>query len=173
MILGQSNDKAKIEFWRMECFALPEALSGSRFIRTEIRQLLADAEEAQKALYSACCSFASDLVGRGDRKPVGKDIKGFVGQMSVNSWYWSAMESHFHEILHEYTLERDPADIRCQWLKSVRDTLQAAWERHRASVSMGDAWAIRALVRAEERVHRKLMELKDEIQKYEPQKEDA
>jgi CRISPR system Cascade subunit CasA len=38
---------------------------------------------------------------------------------------------------------------------------------------MGDAWAIRALVKAEGPVRRKLRELKDEIMKLEPQKEGA
>lgn len=173
MVLGQSNDKAKIEFWRMERFALPEALSQNPSIRTEIRQLLADAEEAQKSLWLACRSFARDSLCRGDREPAGKDIKGFVAQMPVNSWYWSTMESHFHEILRECTPERDSEDIRCQWLKSVRDTLRAAWEQHRASVSMGDAWAIRALARAEGPVHRRLRDLADEIQKCESREEDA
>jgi CRISPR system Cascade subunit CasA len=38
---------------------------------------------------------------------------------------------------------------------------------------MGDAWAIRALVKAEGPVQRKLKELKEEILKLEPQQEDA
>ena len=38
---------------------------------------------------------------------------------------------------------------------------------------MGDAWAIRALVKAEGPVRRKLKELNDEIAKLEPQKEVA
>jgi CRISPR system Cascade subunit CasA len=38
---------------------------------------------------------------------------------------------------------------------------------------MGDAWAIRALVKAEGPVRRKLNELKEEILKLEPQQEDA
>ena len=173
MVLGQANNKAKIEYWRMERFALPEALVGDRFIRTEIRQLLTDAEDAQKSLWSACRSFARDLLSRGERPPDGKDIRGFMEQMPVISWYWSTLESRFHEILREYTLDRDSEDIRCQWLKSVRDTLLKAWEQHRASVSTGDAWAIRALVKAEGPVLRKLKELNDEIQKLEPQKEDA
>jgi CRISPR system Cascade subunit CasA len=90
-----------------------------------------------------------------------------VEQMPVNSWYWSTLESRFHEILREYTLERDSEDIRCLWLKSVRDTLRAAWVQHGASVSTGDAWAIRALVKAEGPVQAKLKELNDEIQKLE------
>ncbi|MDP2760876.1 MAG: type I-E CRISPR-associated protein Cse1/CasA [Sideroxyarcus sp.] len=173
MILGQANNKAKIEYWRMERFALPDALTGDRFIRVEIRQLLKDSEDAQKSLWSACSSFARDLLSRGDRNPDGKDIKKFVTQMSAIPWYWSTLESSFHEILREYTLERDSEDIRCQWLKSVRNTLRSAWAQHSASVSTGDAWAIRALVKAEGPVLRKLKELNYEILKLEPQKEEA
>jgi CRISPR system Cascade subunit CasA len=172
IVLGQATDKAKIKYWRMERFALPEALSGDRMIRTEIGQLLKDAEDAQKSLWLACRSFARDLLSRSERDPAGKDIKGFVEQMPVNPWYWSTLESRFHEMLREYTLDRDSEDIRCQWLKSVRYTLQTAWGQHSASVAIGDAWAIRALVRAEGPLRRKLRELYDEITKLEPQKEE-
>ena len=163
---------ANVDFWRMERFALPEALSGDRFIRTEIRQLLTDAEDAQKSLWLTCRSFARDLLSRGERVPAGADISRFVEQMPVNPWYWSTLESRFHEILHEYTLDRDSEDIRCLWLKSVRDTLKAAWEQHGASVCTGDAWAIRALVKSEKPVKDKLRELTAEIKKLEPEKEE-
>lgn len=173
VVLGQANDKAKIRFWRMERFALPEALAGDRFIRTEIRQLLKDAEEAQKALWLSGRSFARALLSRGEREPDGKDIKGFVEQLPAGSWYWSTLESRFHEILGEYSLDRDPDDIRCHWVRSVRDTLRTAWEHQRASVSTGDAWAIRAIVKAEGPVLRKLKELSDEIMKLEQKKEES
>lgn len=172
MVLGQANDKAKIRYWRMERFALPEAMLGDRFIRAEIRELLARAEEAQRSLWAACCSFARDLMSRGNRKPAGKDVNRFVEHMSVSPWYWSVLESRFHETLREFSLHRDSEDIRWQWLKSVRDTLATAWEQHGASVSTGDAWAIRALVKAEWPVLRRLRELDDEISKLEPE-EDA
>ena len=175
LVLGLRYDppNANVDFWRMERFALPDALAGEHSVRVEIKKLLTEAEDAQKSLWTACSSFARDLLSRGDRKPDDKDIKGFVKQISANSWYWSILESRFHEILREYTLERDSEDIRCQWLKSVRDTLATAWDKHRASVSMGDAWAIRALVKAEGPVLRKRKELNDEIFKLEPQKEDT
>lgn len=173
MVLGQANNKAKIEYWRMERFALPEALAGTRSVRTEIRQLLKDAEDAQKSLWLACRSFAQGLLSRGGAAPSKGDVSNFIEQMSAISWYWSTLESRFHEILGGYTLERDPDDIRCQWMKLVRDALKKAWELHRASVSMGDAWAIRALVKAEGSVLRKLKELNDEILKLEPQEESA
>jgi CRISPR system Cascade subunit CasA len=162
---------ANMDFWRMERFTLPEALAGDRFIRTEIKRLLTDAEETQKSLWLACRSFARDHLSRGEREPDKKDIRGFVRQMPVNSRYWSTLESHFNEILREYTLERDSEDIRWEWLKSVRDALRTAWDQHSASVSMGDAWAIRALVKAEVPVLRKLKELNDEILKLESRKE--
>ncbi|MFA5862099.1 MAG: type I-E CRISPR-associated protein Cse1/CasA [Candidatus Thermoplasmatota archaeon] len=173
MALGQANNKAKIESWRMEQFALPDALRGDRFVRVEIKQLLSDAEDAQKSLWLACRSFARNLLSRGDREPHDSDIKGFVEQMSASSWYWSTLESRFHEILREYTFNRNSDDIRCLWLKFVRDALKIAWEQHRASVSMGDAWAIRALVKAEKPVGRKLRELNEEIAKLEPKEERA
>lgn len=88
MVLGQANNKAKIEYWRMERFDLPEALAGDHFIRAEIRQFLADAEDAQKSLWLACRSFARDLLSRGEREPFGKDISKFIEQIPVNAWYW-------------------------------------------------------------------------------------
>ncbi|MCI0422896.1 MAG: type I-E CRISPR-associated protein Cse1/CasA, partial [Acidobacteria bacterium] len=173
MVLGQANNKAKIEYWRMERFALPQALAGDRCVRSEIHQLLTDAEDAQKSLWAACRSFARDLLSRGERDPAAKDISGFVKQMPVNPWFWSTLESRFHEILREYTLEKDFEDIRCQWLKSVRSTLRTAWEQHRASICRGDAWSIRSLVKAEGPVLCKLQELNDEILKLEPREEIA
>jgi CRISPR system Cascade subunit CasA len=155
----------------MERFTFPEVLAGDRAFRTEIRQLLAYAEETQISLWQACRSYARDLLSRGEREPDKKDIGSFVKQMPASSLYWSTLESAFHDILRGYTLECEPDDIRCQWLKVVRNTLRAAWAQHSSSVSMGDAWAIRALVKAEKSVTDKLKELNSEILKFEPQKE--
>ncbi|MBS4018291.1 MAG: type I-E CRISPR-associated protein Cse1/CasA [Dechloromonas sp.] len=173
MVLGQANNKAKIEYWRMERFALPGALAGNNSIRADVRLFLAEAEDAQKSLWAACASFARDSLCRGERKPDKADIAKFVKQMAVTDWYWSVLESCFREMLSDFTFDRDPEDIHWQWLKSVRDTLKKAWERHHASVSMGDAWAIRALVKAESAVFRKLKKLDEEILKLEPKQEAA
>lgn len=173
LVLGQANDKAKIEYWRMERFVFPEALAGDRPIRGEIRQLLADAEGADRQLWSACSTFARNLLGRGDRKPADKDIKEFVRQASASPWYWSTLEARFHHILGEITLQRGSEEVRRTWLVAVGDTLSEAWERHRASVATGDAWTIRALVKAEGPVLRKLKQLKEEILSLTPRMEDA
>lgn len=189
MVLGQANSKAKIEYWRMERFALPESLAGDRLIREKIRQLLTEAEEAERAMEKSLKAAAKLTITKGERKlqedkwSAGKwipgDVSKFIGKSTFETTpvalisYWSILEARFHEILSEYTLDRDSEDIRGQWLKSVRDALKKAWDQHRASVSMGDAWVIRALVKAEGAVRRKLKELNEEILKLEPQKEDA
>ncbi|MEO8032058.1 MAG: type I-E CRISPR-associated protein Cse1/CasA [Gemmatimonadota bacterium] len=171
MVLGQANDKAKIEYWRMERFALPGGLGGDRNIRQEIRTLLADAEDAQHSLWAACRSFARDLLGRGERDPAPKDVISFMEQMSVNRSYWSILESRFHEVLRNYTVHRDSEDIQWDWLKSVRDAISTAWEQHRVSVATGDAWSIRALVKAEGFVVRELRDLNARIEKLAPARE--
>ena len=129
MVLGLKYEppSANVDFWRMERFVLPEALAGDRYIRTEIRQLLDDAKEAQESLWAACRSFARNLLSRGDREPAKKDITDFVKQMPVIAWYWSTLESRFHEVLRDYSVNRDAEDIRCGWLKVVRETLSKAW----------------------------------------------
>ena len=173
MVIGQSNDQAKIEYWRMEYFRLPEAIIGRNDVRTEIRELLDIAEDAKKPLFLACRSFARNILSHGDREPRKDDIRKVVEQMPSESLYWSRLESVFHEILQGYTLDRDPDDIRCQWLKSIRDSLKEAWEQHRSSASIGDAWVIRAIVKSEEFIFRKLKKLDEEIAKFESPKEDA
>lgn len=170
LILGQANNKAKIEYWRMERFALPTALSGDRYIRTEIRQLLADAEEAQKSLWIACRSYARDMLSRGSREPAGKDVNAFVEQMPVSPWYWATLESYFQSVLQDYSVDSDPDTIRFRWLVNIRDTLRKAWEQHSSSVAAGDAWAIRALVKAEKPILRKLKELSEQITQLNPDK---
>lgn len=167
MVLGQSNNKAKIEFWRLERFALPEALLGDRSIRSDIHQLLADAEESQQGLWRACRCFARDLLSRGERDPDAKDVSRVVEQMPGSAIYWSTLEAAFHDVLLGYTSESDPDLIRFTWLKTLRSALLNAWRQHAASVSTGDAWAIRALVRAEAAINKQLGVLNKEIKRYE------
>jgi CRISPR system Cascade subunit CasA len=186
LILGLKYEppSANLEFWRMERFSLPEALAGVRSVRSEIHSLLYLAKDVQLALWLSASSYARNLLSRGDPKPNSKTIdskavkgfvepspraiKNFVEQMPIHAWYWSTLESRFHEVLREYTLDRDPDEIRCQWLRTVQETLRNAWDMHRTSASAGDAWTIRALVKAEGPVLLKLGELAHEIAKYEP-----
>lgn len=159
----------------MERFELPSALAGEEDIRKEIHSLLNRAEDTQKALWKACASFARDLVSRGTRDPDKKDTRAFVEQMVPIPLYWSILEARFHELLHAYTLDKPEREITLQWFEAVRDALNQAWEQHRASVSTGDAWAIRALVKAEGPLRKELDELSQQITNLKPvpQKEEA
>jgi CRISPR system Cascade subunit CasA len=175
MVLGQRYfpPRPNIAYWRQEHFALPEAISEDRDMRHDIREILIDAEKTGDKLNSACEVFANELLRHGNRKVERKDIRAFVEQLSAPAEYWSTLESRFHDILRNYAREGDSEEIRCQWLKFVRDALKKAWDQHCASGSMGDAWAIRALVKSERSVLRKLKELNQEILKLQPQEENA
>ena len=193
MVLGQASNKAKIEFWRMERHVLPASLVSNANARSEIHQLLEDAEKSGNALEAALRDWAKLIITKGDRdlqpdkwtkgKWVPGDISKTIGKMSPDAppapalRYWSSLEAAFHDTLHHYTLERDADTIRLDWLKTLRDALRDVWAQHAASVSTGDAWAIRALVRAEGAIGKQLKALNDEIQKYErhynPQEETA
>ena len=176
MVVGQKYfpPRPNVAFWRKEHFVFPYVFSVSRSIRHEIREILISAEKSGWALNAACESYATDVLTHGERKVERKDIRNFVQQMLPVAFYWPFLEFRFHQILREYTLNHDFDDfddIRCQWLKAVRNALHQAWEQHKTSVSMGDAWAIRALVKAEAAVLNKRRELDAEILKYEPMKE--
>lgn len=168
MVLGQSNNKAKIEFWRMERFALPGKMADDKSIRSEIRGYLDLAEATEKALWSSCSSFARHMLGRGERAPDTKDIRAFVAQMVPIPYYWSTVETRFHEVLQHYSEEKDPAEIELGWRKNLHTALKEAWGQHCASVATGDAWAIRAMVKAEGPVQRKLKEMVEVIKTFQP-----
>lgn len=166
LILGQSNNKAKIEYWRLERYVLPEAVLGDISIRSTVHRFLQLASEVQKVIYAASRQFARDRLSRGERVPAGKDISSFVTQLPGTPSFWSTLESRFQEILHAYTFDADPDVIEYQWLKFVRTALKDAWELQRNSLSSGDAWTLRALAKSEAPVCRKLGELDDQIKKY-------
>lgn len=170
MALGQKNDPPNpiLEFWRMEQFALPEALAADREIRGEMRRLLDAAEEGGKTLDSACFSYCQHILVRVERDGgLGKQEKDTIRDMSrslgITTRYWSILEASFHQMLHDYAGERDFESIHAHWLRHVREAMKSAWASHRASVASGNAWAIRALVKAEGQISRWLAELDKDI----------
>jgi CRISPR system Cascade subunit CasA len=168
MVLGQRYypPRPNLAYWRKEFFVLPEAVAGDRTIRSDIRRYLDAAEDVQKALWSACSNFARDLLSRGGRKPAEKDVTACITQMTCTPWFWTTLESKFHEILQHYTFEKSPYEIELEWFEAMREALKDAWAQHRVSASTGDAWVIRALVKAEAPVARKLKELGNKIAEF-------
>lgn len=175
LVLGLRYEppSANVDFWRMEQFVLPVTLANNKFFRSNMRSFLDIAEDVSQALRSSLWKFQRHILIRSEKSDdaLSKEerllLKKMVDALGILHQYWSNLESSFHKILRDYTLDGDPEDIRCQWFKFVREAMQVAWTQHSTSVSTGDAWAIRALVKAERSVGRKLKELNDEITKLE------
>ncbi|EKD82161.1 MAG: hypothetical protein ACD_39C01457G0005 [uncultured bacterium] len=163
MVLGQANDKAKIEFWRMERFSFPSRIKEDHNIKQEIKTLLEKSEESQSSLWNACRIFSQATLCRGTRDIRETDIKSFINQMSVIPTYWSEMESNFHRILDKFKFGGDEEEIELFWLQAIKRAISSSWNLHRNAVSGGNAWAIRALVKADGIIHKKLSELGREI----------
>lgn len=165
IVLGQKYypPRPNVAFWRAEYFVLPEAVSGEGNLRFEINQILNDAEKAGYSLRKACDFYARNIIGHGGRDVEQEDVSKFISQMTALPYYWSALESQFHHVLGKYTLGHDSDVVRCFWLTSVRNALQSAWDQQTTSVSTGDAWAIRALVKARKPIRDKLAEINEKI----------
>ncbi len=174
-VLGQANDKAKIDFWRMEMLILPRAVLGNRSIRSDIHKFLKLAENTQAALWKASDLFARNLLSRGTRKIEKADVRLFINQLPGTPAYWNMLETRFHELLQSFTIERDSDEIECDWLIALKSTLEHAWNLQKQSVAGGDAWTIRAIVKAEVPIQIKLKELKLKISEFQTnlQKENA
>ncbi len=165
MVLGQKYNppRPNIVFWRKESFILPKVAIGDRYIRGDIHSYLAKAENTNKSLYSACETYAQSLLSRGERKPEKKDITNFIDQMNVLPCYWSMLERKFHEILRDYALDIDPDDIHRDWFVAVRNALSDSWQLHQDSIAGSDAWAIRAMVKADDIIAKEIAKLNKEI----------
>jgi CRISPR system Cascade subunit CasA len=166
MVLGQKYNppRPNIVFWRMEKFTLPKAMASDRYIRGDIHSYLEEAKDVSKSLYSACASYAQSLLSRGERKPEKKDVSNFIEQIPSLPQYWSMLEAKFHEVLRDYTLDKNPDDIHHEWLVAVRNALSSAWKLHQDSIAGGDIWAIRAMAKADVVIGKKIAELHKSIQ---------
>jgi CRISPR system Cascade subunit CasA len=166
LVIGQRYypPRPNIAYWRKEFFILPGAIAGNKFIRGDIRSYLQSAEDGGQTLLIAFESFAKDALRHGARKVEAEDVQNYIAQISALPYYWSTLEAKFHEILNSYTIEKDPEDIRLDWLVAVRKALSDSWKLHQRSIAGNDAWAIRALVKAEDIIAKKIAELNKIIQ---------
>lgn len=182
LIIGQKFKNATVEFWRMEQFKLPSNIADNKFMKIEIISHLNLSKEVGDVLEASLRKIAKSLITKGDRELMpdkwvaGKlkpgDVTKFITPMGVLPQYWTILEPCFHTVLNKYILGHDSDDIRLLWVKSVKDALQTAWNQQVVAVSSGEAWAIRALVKAEKKIRIKLKELRDDINKLTPEKEE-
>ncbi len=167
LAIGQANNQAKIECWRMERFILPKLVAGDPCVRHDIHDFLQRAADVASTLNRACRAYARRLLSRGERAVEKKDVTAFLRQMPSLSLYWTALEAEFHSVLGSYARGREPDAIHRDWLVSVRNTLSEAWDLLRGGITGSDAWGLRAFVRAEHIVAAKLSQIGREIESLE------
>ncbi|MDH5670175.1 MAG: type I-E CRISPR-associated protein Cse1/CasA [Nitrospira sp.] len=182
LVCGQKtkSGQAKVDFWRNTLFVLPRALSSEVDVRSSVQSILAVTEDSGSELRSALWTFYRFILVR-RQKEKGSSLRKEevlqIGKMADVAMplhlYWSTLESRFLELLSAYTIDCDVDEIRRQWLILIRDAVAQSWEQHRSSVSTGDAWAIRALVKADGIIRAKLKELDEEILRFTPAMEEA
>lgn len=189
IVLGQAADQAKIRFWRLERFTLPEGLLDDSTVRTELRELLVEADATAATIADGLRKVARLTLARGNRDLqddkwkagtwIPGDVSNFVGQREHEDTpraltrYWIALESTFHLLLSEFTEARDSDSIRSQWLIAVRNAARIAWDAYESSIVRHGAWTIRAVVQAEEPIRRMMSRLDEEIVNLTPQTEGA
>lgn len=165
LILGQSFSNAKIVFWRMEEFTLPAKLFESVEVYHDIKSLLLKAEDVSEYLNLACRETGKMILTHGERSLEVGDLTKYVINIGTLPYYWSTLEPKFHVVLHNYAIDKNPEEINHDWLISIRDSLSKAWILVQKSIAGGDAWAIRALVKGEDIIAKKISELNQDIQK--------
>lgn len=135
MLYAQASDKAKVELWRHERFAIAAALRHDAAAWDVIRRALETAERAGKALGSACYALAGYLLsprdGDADRKRAGQLARSFA----VLPRYWSLLDVDFHSWLDEYDVHADDAQRERAWLQRVEHAVYSAWKLRAQMVS--------------------------------------
>lgn len=150
LILGQANDKAKVDFWRLERYQLPATLLGDPDFHTLIAQSLKLADETGQRLNGAARALAKKLLSQGKRDPHKDDVTRLSSSFPHMAAYWSALEREFALWLAGL----GPADVlrmdatKRRWLDTVDREARRAWALTARSVG-DDARALRAIFDSE------------------------
>lgn len=150
LVLGQANDQAKVEFWRMERYQLPATLLDSYDLRTLIATCLQLANDTGQRLNGAARALAERLLTTGERKPHKDDVARLANSFPHGAAYWSALERAFTEWLAALgpdAVARTGSHQRT-WLATVDRQARAAWALT-ARAAGADARALRAVFASE------------------------
>lgn len=149
-VIGQANDQAKIEFWRMERYQLPVALLGDLDLRTLITESLTLADETGQRLNGAARALARKLLSQGKRDPHKDDVGKLVGSFPHGAAYWSELERDFAEWLTGLGVDdlQHMSATKRRWLEQVDRRARQAWALTIRSVG-DDARALRAIFDSE------------------------
>jgi len=165
MVFGATNDKAKFEFWRIEHYALPEAISADR--TDDVYALLKDALELAevmgKNLNAAAYTLARKLLSHGERDPDPNDVKRMVNGFPTAAAYWGELNRTFPGLLKRLTADFKPKEVQHFWTEELLRVSDRAWSLTRNAAG-DDAYALRALYSAERGLMGARKRLREELE---------
>lgn len=133
LAVGQSNDKAKIEFWRQEKYSMPEAIFSNLDARGTVQLAIRLAEDYSQPLIGACRTYAKKMLSTGERDPDMKDVSSFLKSATAIQDYWTGAEKGFHELLSAMDAQFDPDAAEEAWRKHLTRTIWRSWRNYMAS----------------------------------------
>ncbi len=159
-VIGQANDKAKIEMWRDSRFALPRGLVADDDAWGSVQTALADAEVAGKELDAASFELACQLKSPGGKNVDRKSATALKQSFPMLGQYWSLLGREFPAWLAQFDQLGDADARERDWKCRVRAALIDAWQKADHVVPRnyrGD----RALIESDQRIrkHRRALDL--------------
>jgi len=150
LALGMANDKAKVEFLRLERVPLPAAFFEQEDLVALLERGLADAAATRNHLRTAVYIMASLLLAVQSDTPDGrkadqKDISNLISHWGCDRLYWSSLETAFLAFLEDLPTAGPDG------LRAWQNTLQrSAWQSfdHAARLAGDSTAALKAAVQA-------------------------
>lgn len=171
-VCAQANDKAKIDLWRIERFALPSELLRDEAAWESISHALSEVEHVGKVLSDACFQLACHLLAPEKGKADTQRASALKASFPMPPAYWTAMAQHFVFWLEQFSSFEDEQARRRAWLARTAQALEAAWKLADTVVST-DYRGDKALMEASRLVRRQRNALKQLIESPQPEKETA
>lgn len=150
LALGMSKSRAKVNFYRSEHMPLPLQYLEDEVLVERLTEALDMAEGVANQLWGATRTLATFVLSpqadtEAGRDPAREDLDQLMGQWAVGRYYWSQLETPFHETMETLPESREAA------LTDWQETLQrAAWSAfdHVADHLSHDPHKLKAVVRA-------------------------
>lgn len=170
MVCAQASDKAKVELWRAERFAMPTALLHDGDAWATVSDALAAAEATGKVLNDACFKLACYLLapdkGQADSKRAGSLKNGFP----MLPAFWTRLDREFLVWLSQFRALGDSDQRKRDWLQRLDNALARAWTLANGVVSR-DYRGDKAIIETESAIHRQRAQLRQKIQSLQPEEE--
>ncbi len=161
MVLGLSNDKAKVELWRSEVFYLPDVLTQDNRAYELVEDALQSAEETGRELRKAGFVLAANLLTTGERQPDPNDSARLRDSFPLDAVYWSRLETRFPAFLERFKPGYDAEALFDDWLEELVSAARDAWKKTAQSVGK-DARALRAQQEGDRVLSRHINQLRRE-----------